>query len=378
MAQTYSAINSKPWATSTKYRVGDVVMVGTYPVQCLTVHTSGTYATDVNNYYWQLLYAAKNWILNSDMKISQRGDFTTSSSATNLAYWIDRWRLSVGTSSNKQVLSSNQPPNLLGSNSARITHTATNSNVYVYHSQKIENYQYFANKTITVSCWIKAHNTSSLQSNLSIRVDYGLSAPAIAVPTAMVNDTWIQMAYTFTVGTTPTQLDIQIGSQNSAMSNGDYVEITNVMVNEGPAPAQFQLAGANYGGDLALCMRYFENIAFTAANDYMAGLLMSAQTSTSIWVAMPMISRKRIGNPTVTFNGVYNTDYTLLDLATYVALAPTTTTWTALTSDERTNYSAVGTFVLSGGTVATLGHQYMILVKPSLTTRPSFWVDAEL
>jgi hypothetical protein len=48
--------NNATWVTSTAYSVGDKVENNSIPYVCLVAHTSGTFATDLSNNYWETNY----------------------------------------------------------------------------------------------------------------------------------------------------------------------------------------------------------------------------------------------------------------------------------------------------------------------------------
>ncbi len=67
------------WATATEYLVGDVVIVNDGFYQCLTIHTSGVFATDFGSGYWNEI--------NTFEEINYNTASTTTTCAEGRTYW---------------------------------------------------------------------------------------------------------------------------------------------------------------------------------------------------------------------------------------------------------------------------------------------------
>lgn len=69
-----------------------------------------------------------NWIINGDMRISQRGDYSSATSAVDNAYYIDRFQSNVqGVTANIQHISTSQPTALSNSKSSKLIATSSAS-----------------------------------------------------------------------------------------------------------------------------------------------------------------------------------------------------------------------------------------------------------
>jgi len=185
----------------------------------------------------------KNWIINGDMQISQRGDYTSATSATDGLFYLDRWKAQV-----TNVTATIQDTTL----SQKLVATSTASgNLEVL--QKVEDFNILTNKTITVSAKITSNS----------------SAARIAVLTA--SGTWHSssahtgggneetLSVTFSSGSA-TRMDVWIGITGSSraavsISSGNYVEITGVQLELGSVATDFE--HRSYGEELRLCQRYF-------------------------------------------------------------------------------------------------------------------------
>tara|TARA_R110000868_G_C10801649_1_gene757120 strand:- start:54 stop:1025 length:972 start_codon:yes stop_codon:yes gene_type:complete len=186
----------------------------------------------------------KNWIINGDMQISQRGDYTSATSATDGLFYLDRWKAQV-----TNVTATIQDTTL----SQKLVATSTASgNLEVL--QKVEDFNILTNKTITVSAKITSNS----------------SAARIAVLTA--SGTWHSssahtgggneetLSVTFSSGSA-TRMDVWIGITGSSraavsISSGNYVEITGVQLELGSVATDFE--HRSFGEILADCQRYYQ------------------------------------------------------------------------------------------------------------------------
>ena len=199
----------------------------------------------------------KNLIINGDFRVSQRGDYTSATSATHNQLYLDRWtvRLTNVTANILHILGTNSAPGYpyKASNSLRLT--ATNSATGVMrHLQRVEGF--LSGRTLTISAWVKSNSQNarvfSYQHNGGTRVS---SKPHSG------NGQWEYLTLT-TVNdaNSANQLyfDIALASEtftNIAITSGEYVEISEVQMEVGnvATPFEYRL----YGEELALCQRYY-------------------------------------------------------------------------------------------------------------------------
>jgi hypothetical protein len=280
------------WATGASYAVGDLVMVSGYPVQCLTAHTAGTYATDVQNGYWQLAYQTRNRIINGNPDVWQRG---TSIAPGTGAYTADRWYgFRQGGVTGSTVSRQAGPTGSL--NCARIQRDSGNTSTaqveFISALETIESVP-LAGKPVTVSFMARAGaNLSSTGSFIQSYIGTGqgtdqgvvsawTGGAAVGTTSFALTTTWTKFQYTTTLASSVTQLRLDFNfAPTGTAGASDYFEISQIMLNEGPAPAQFSLAGGNITGELAMCQRFYEvvmlNAQFAAAGNNSVGAYFMA------------------------------------------------------------------------------------------------------
>jgi hypothetical protein len=242
----------------------------------------------------------KNLIINGDFRVSQRGDYTSATSATHNQLYLDRWtvRLTNVTANILHILGTNSAPGYpyKASNSLRLT--ATNSATGVMrHLQRVEGF--LSGRTLTISAWVKSNSPNarvfSYQHNSGTRVS---SKPHSG------NGQWEYLTLT-TVNdaNSANQLyfDIALASEtftNIAITSGEYVEISEVQMEVGNVATPFEYR--SYGEELALCQRYF--VRFDGNTEHI-GQNYSG-TTIDINVALPVSMRTA---PTLVCEDVQNT-----------------------------------------------------------------------
>jgi hypothetical protein len=254
----------------------------------------------------------RNLLINGDFQISQRGNYTTASSA-NVSYFVDRWYTDVANavSVNKQHITGiNIPDTSFISKGVRLV--ATSSGVsYTGIRQKIENPTQYIGRTFTYSGWVRSNTPNARLTS------YGSGSPNQAIvsePHSGSGD-WEKLSVTFELysnvsnGWYVSAFISTSGIGSVAQVPGDYIEVTQLQVELGKVATPFE--HRSHGEELALCERYYQNsfdageapnvISFNciylAAQPYSGGNIagLSAKLSTSmratpsvtIWTASP-------------------------------------------------------------------------------------------
>jgi hypothetical protein len=199
----------------------------------------------------------KNLIINGDFRVSQRGDYTSATSATHNQLYLDRWtvRLTNVTANILHILGTNSAPGYPYKDSNSLRLTATNSATGVMrHLQRVEGF--LSGRTLTISAWVKSNSQNarvfSYQHNGGTRVS---SKPHSG------NGQWEYLTLTtINDANAANQLyfDIALATEtftNIAITSGEYVEISEVQMEVGnvATPFEYRL----YGEELALCQRYY-------------------------------------------------------------------------------------------------------------------------
>jgi hypothetical protein len=295
----------------------------------------------------------KNYIINGDMNIAQRGISFAAIASGN--YSLDRY---VYTKNNSAVHTISQDTDVptfaesgyLFQNSLRLNLTTPDDTVDVgdvnYIEQRIEGYNFvnLAQKEITLSFWVKATLTGTYA--IAFR-NSGFDKSYVAEYTIDSSDTWEKKIITIipspadgtwnyangtglrvsfilvsgsTNNTTPGSWQTGNFTGTSNIVNGvqtgatDF-RITGIMLNEGESAGQFKLFGEDIQGEIEACQRYYEksyNVDVTPGTVTAAGrwVMQKGTTSQGHEQTESFKSTKR-ALPTViwysTFTGALNT-----------------------------------------------------------------------
>jgi hypothetical protein len=269
-----------PWTTSKTYVVGALALSGNYVIMCMTAHTSGTYATDVQSGYWQMATSMNNYVLNGGFDLWQRGPDWTITGITRTYKGADRWHTWGVTSGSIHITQISAGASMPGSRymlrGARTTGNAQAGIHWVHvHEVDRDSVIQLRGKTCSLSFWIRGGTQGSGTPNITF--DTGTGAETQVRNTgytgevSQINHTpslsanvLTKMQYTFTMPALATTAAIAVNYTPTGTGNeaAEYIDLAQVMLNEGPAPAVFQTAGANIAHELTMAQRYFEIIQF--------------------------------------------------------------------------------------------------------------------
>ncbi len=251
----------------------------------------------------------RNWVINGDFSVSQRGDFTTSSSASDTAYSVDRFKNFV-KNINANVLHT-KAATVDGEIKNTLKMTATNTNsagrlgVRHYVESGSNGRTPLAGKTATLSVWMKSNNPHAG----FYFYDYGNAGYFYRIKHSGGGQ-WEKLTLTVPIGTGVTssnsygyELNFAMqGNTNGGVSitSGDYVEIAEPQFELGEVATPFE--HRSYGEELAACQRYYQR-------PYYGGTANSAGLSQSYgnWFHLPTSMRAA---PTVNvLSGINFYDY---------------------------------------------------------------------
>jgi len=252
-------------------------------------------------------YGFKNRIINGAMVIAQRG---TTATSTNLWYPADRFRLAVSNSSKVNLSqSTTAPTGFVNSILATSLAATTVGAAEAYElSQQIEGYNIAdfgwgtaSAKTVTLSFWVRSSLTGTFGGTLENSGNTRAYPFSYTISSA---NTWEQKFVTIAGDTTGTWLTnngrgitvifglgsgsnwettanawngtsskfMPTGATSVVGTNGATWYVTGVQLEEGSTPTSFEYR--QYGTELALCQRYYEQIA--------AGIMGFAYSSTNM------------------------------------------------------------------------------------------------
>ena len=204
----------------------------------------------------------KNWIINGDFQISQRGAYSSATSITaSPVYYLDRFRVKHNNISGTIVRQTNQTVNGKVTDTMRLTATA-GSNGRVEAVQMIED-EVFNGQTVTISAWVISNSASARliihQNGANIQTSSNAHTGGGA---------YELLKATVTCASNAGQLHIYTGIQaagtgNVAIANGDYFKMAFLQLELGSVATDFE--HRSYGEELALCQRYYEIIKAASA-----------------------------------------------------------------------------------------------------------------
>lgn len=218
----------------------------------------------------------KNFLINGNMQISQRGSSFTGTST----YSLDRWYLAHNyTSASVSQVGLTAGTGYLSA--LQMTNTTLGTGGFFQAIQAIEtlNCLDLLGQTVTFSFLaLKSVGLASGQINAFV----AFSTSADQSPTTVVNGTIINtlsltaaalttsfVRYSLTVSIPSTARTVAVSFNFvGSPTNGQYVQITNTQLNLGSVPAPFQLAGGNAGAEFLLAQRYYEIIGTGVAGGW--------------------------------------------------------------------------------------------------------------
>ena len=205
----------------------------------------------------------KNLLINSDFKISQRGDYTSATAVADDTYYLDRWKMrksgpSITITHNKNISITEAGGDGIKTNSAKIDITSSNHGYWALR-QIVEDYAAVSGQTVTFSCWVRG-----VGQKVFFRL-WGISN--IGHGHALTED-WQFYTETFSAPAVTGAIDGNNGFVptigNYAEANvynhtADWCEVALFQVEVGRSPTPFEFR--TEAEELALCQRYFYRVA---------------------------------------------------------------------------------------------------------------------
>jgi len=215
-----------------------------------------------------LLKGRKNFLINTLLRISQRGDFSSSTALTfgdTGTFKLDRWKIEIQSSSTLQNLATNQPGSLADSKSLRFTNTSATTDPLSFQ-QPIENFADLKGKQVVISGYIKTNNA-----NARLGIRDGVANPFSSPAPIVDGSTWNFVTVTTTLSSSITQGIFKVGilgpdgASSTSMGAGDFFEMTGCQVEVAPTPTDLDYVSAAL--ELADCQRYYWRIERTAGDE---------------------------------------------------------------------------------------------------------------
>ena len=229
--------------------------------------------------------AGKNVVANSDFSIWQRGTSVSVAASTTSAYTADRWTIQTNASQacTVQRMSTSDTTNLPNIQyCARIQRNAGQTGTAgITFLQPIETVSAipFAGKTVVLSFYARCGANFSATNNYMNGIVYsgtgtdqnpftGYTGVVQALGTTFaLTTTWQRFTVTSaTIPSNATELSVLLNYNPTGTAGAnDYVEVTGVQLELGSVPTPFSRAGGTVQGELALCQRYYLDLAKNGA-----------------------------------------------------------------------------------------------------------------
>jgi hypothetical protein len=245
---------------------------------------------------WSNTPLSNNAIINGNFDIWQRGTSITGNTFFN----ADRWFFSGpgATTVSRQAFSPGEltvpgygQPEFF----ARLSISSAGDNQFL---QNVEDVRTLAGQTVTLSFWIKASTSTSIE-HIFLLQNFGAGGSAMGITQfgsgTAITTQWERVSVTTTL---PSVVDKTIGANSSLSARLDTlstftgsIDIWGVQLEAGSVATPFKLAGGgNPGAELALCQRYYYRT--DTGSDARVGVGYNRNTTTAnIFVPFPVSMR---------------------------------------------------------------------------------------
>jgi len=237
---------------STTLEAGDTASAETITLPAGNKTLADTGVTDALSTRVNAAGGRKNLIINGGMQISQRGDYTTATSISGGAYYLDRWKIWLGGVT-ATIQKTTATINGKTKDIMRVEATSTASG-YIGFLQAIEGLSLPKNEDVIVSAWVRSNN-----SYVRFRENWFDDADSNS-PVFTADGAWQKVTWTIGGKQTPSSGNVAIGiitydTSNIPVTTGDYIEVAEFQLELGSVATDFE--HRSYGEELALCQRYY-------------------------------------------------------------------------------------------------------------------------
>lgn len=315
--QDYTATNGTSISLTQAVEVGDTVEIFGNPLFSVTDTYTQAQAQSVFTPNTNTFYAGKNKIINGDFGIWQRGTSFTLSTGVS-TYTADRFFLVMpgGTVVTRETFAPGEAP-VAGYEGKYYIRTVINTNAQNYESGfRVEDVRTLAGQTATLSFWARS-TVGAAPLGYAIFQNFGTGGS----PSGMVQATqltgsgpytptsgWQRYSYTFsipsiagkTIGTNNDSYLLVRPFQFATTATNTSVDLWGVQLEAGPVATAFTTATGNPQSELAACQRYYYRVN-SSLDSYVTFGLGWVDTSTQAYYTIPMPVTLR-GNPNIAFS----------------------------------------------------------------------------
>lgn len=266
------------------------VAMGSNKITGLANGTSTTDAATVSNVNNAFV---NNALINGNFTFWQRTGATGSTTGSDGSYCADRWRITTVTNpTTANVAYDNTAADLdvAGASSAKVTMTTVGSCTRFYLQQRVENYQDYAGKTITLTVRIKTN--SGTTTAVKCQIDDGIATSQSSAATG--SSSFETLTVTQAVSTSASRLYINIGWVDASPAAAVFV-VASAMCVLGSVSVPF--VARPYAQELALCQRYYEKAALpdtaptTGATFFYANASQTNTTTMDAFISFKAMKR---------------------------------------------------------------------------------------
>ncbi len=196
----------------------------------------------------------RNIVINGEFFVSQRGDYSSATSASTGTYYMDRWAVDFSGVTATIQNQSTDLPNGVTAKTFKLAATSSATG-YLQIRQKIEPASYMDNRKVTVSAYVRSN--SSLP-RLRIEGAGASSTNIDGTQTHTGGGDWEKLTFTTTLKDGITAFTVGCILWNGStvsISSGNYVEISQFQVEFGETVTPFE--HRSFGQELQACQRYF-------------------------------------------------------------------------------------------------------------------------
>lgn len=200
---------------------------------------------------------SKNILINGGLDISQRGTYGSATTMINNTYYVDRFRVGLGTGSAGTIQRTTVVlPGGHAAKAVKLVSTATTTSGYMTLRHTIEDFRMLTGRTVTASAWVRT-NIEGYTFRHDSTANFGDTFPA--------DGNWHRVSATYTFGTIASagiganQTTLAIinytGTQGAGEATGDYIEIAQIQLEFGSEATDFERVPLSI--EMAKCQRYF-------------------------------------------------------------------------------------------------------------------------
>ena len=265
----------------------------------------------------------KNFIINGDFQVSQRGSYTSATAVSHDTYYLDRWKVDISgvTGTIQQLTNQTISSDSHIKNTVKMAATST-ATAYIQLRQYVELNPALYGKTVTVSAWVKSNRSTRLR--LESAYYGGSNWDSLTAHSG--NGQWEKLSMTIRLQTSPSNIIFGVvmwgGSGGTtggttSISSGDYFEFTDFQVEVGKNATEFE--HRSYSEELALCQRYYWEIGSYATNNWAVIATFIGNSSTRAFGSIPTPVTMR-AHPVITFSQLNlrdSTSFTVTNLFRY-------------------------------------------------------------